>query len=107
MLNQKLHLNTSKLAIVGYGVLIGFLTGIVVSLFRLSIEKVLAYFQTLYLAVGRGELFSLGLIILLNAGCLIVAAWLLKQNPHISGSGIPQVEGILTGEITDNWWATL
>lgn len=53
MLNQKLHLNTSKLAIVGYGVLIGFLTGIVVSLFRLSIEKVLAYFQTLYLAVGR------------------------------------------------------
>lgn len=107
MLNQKLHLNTSKLAIVGYGVLIGFLTGIVVSLFRLSIEKVLAYFQTLYLAVGRGELFSLGLIILLNAGCLIVVAWLLKQNPHISGSGIPQVEGVLTGEITDNWWATL
>ena len=107
MLNQKLQLNTSKLAIVGYGVLIGFLTGIVVSLFRLSIEKVLAYFQTLYLAVGRGELFSLGLIILLNAGCLIVVAWLLKQNPHISGSGIPQVEGVLTGEITDNWWATL
>lgn len=107
MLNQELHLNTSKLAIVGYGVLIGFLIGIVVSLFRLSIEKVLAYFQTLYLAVGRGELFSLGLIILLNAGCLIVAAWLLKQNPHISGSGIPQVEGVLTGEITDNWWATL
>ena len=53
MLNQKLQLNTSKLAIVGYGVLIGFLTGIVVSLFRLSIEKVLAYFQALYLAVGR------------------------------------------------------
>ena len=43
----------------------------------------------------------------LNAGCLIVVAWLLKQNPHISGSGIPQVEGVLTGEITDNWWATL
>ena len=107
MLKQKIQFNTSKLAIVVYGVLIGFLTGVVVSLFRLSIEKILAGFQALYLAVGRGDVFLLMIIILLNISCLGVAAWLLKQNPHISGSGIPQVEGVLTGEITDNWWATL
>lgn len=75
MLKQKIQFNTSKLAIVAYGVLIGFLTGVLVSLFRLSIEKILAGFQALYLAVGRGDVFLLMIIILLNISCLGVAAW--------------------------------
>lgn len=107
MLKKRLHLNNSKISIVFYGTIIGFLTGLVVSLFRLSIEKSLSYFQSLYVAIGHGNVQALIIVIILNVLCLFFVSWLLKKEPNISGSGIPQVEGLLMGELTVNWWSTL
>ena len=107
MLKKRLHLNTSKISIVFYGTIIGFLTGLVVSLFRLSIEKSLSYFQSLYVAIGHGNFQALIIVIILNVLCLFFVSWLLKREPNISGSGIPQVEGLLMGELIVKWWSTL
>ena len=107
MLKKRLQLNTSKLSVVIYGAVIGFFTGIVVSLFRWSIEKLLVYFQTMYIAIGHGSIKKLIIVILLNLVCFLIAAWMLQKEENISGSGIPQVEGLLMGEIDVNWWSTL
>ncbi len=37
----------------------------------------------------------------------LVVAWMLKSEPNISGSGIPQVEGQLQGELEFHWWSIL
>lgn len=33
--------------------------------------------------------------------------WLVKNEPNIKGSGIPQVEGQLAGELDYSWWSVL
>ncbi|MDI6667298.1 ClC family H(+)/Cl(-) exchange transporter [Leuconostoc falkenbergense] len=107
MFKKRFQFNTSKLSIVLYGVIIGFFTGLVVSLFRFLIEKCLSYFQFLYIAARQENLMSISTIVILNIMMMLVVAWFLKKEPNISGSGIPQVEGLLLGEISVNWWSTL
>ena len=56
MFKKRIRLNTSKLSVVLYGALIGFLTGIVVSVFRWTIEKLLQFVQALYVDISHGNI---------------------------------------------------
>ncbi|EPC55986.1 chloride channel protein, partial [Lacticaseibacillus paracasei subsp. paracasei Lpp37] len=47
------------------------------------------------------------MLIGVNLGLALIVAWLLKKEPYISGSGIPQVEGQLAGELEMHWWSIL
>lgn len=85
---------------------IGTITGLVVSVFRLSIQKLLgvvtdcfAFFhhQPLYLIPWTIGLVLLGLAL----------GVMSQRHPNIKGSGIPQVEGQLTGEFDEKWWPVL
>lgn len=90
-----------RYVLVGEGVLIGLLTGVLISLLRL-------------LLIGadglRGQLVSAGEP-LLCAGILIVLAILitvlLELEPEIAGSGIPQVESELQGQKDMCWWKVI
>ena len=87
-------------------ILIGLLTGVVVSLFRLAIQHLLIlvgksfqYFHTHPLWLIPWAIGSVVLALLLG--------WMAQRNPNIKGSGIPQVEGQLTSQFDEEWWPVL
>ena len=87
-------------------ILIGLLTGVVVSLFRLAIQHALIlvgksfqYFHTHPLWLIPWAVGSVILALLLG--------WMAQRNPNIKGSGIPQVEGQLTRQFDEEWWPVL
>ncbi len=96
----------NQLVQVGRAILIGLLTGLVVSLFRLAIQKLLNLVTTCFQYFHQhpaGLIFwALGSIIL-----ALLLGWLTQRHPNIKGSGIPQVEGQLTSQFEEEWWAVL
>ncbi|MGI6211470.1 MAG: chloride channel protein [Anaerovoracaceae bacterium] len=88
------------------GILVGALTGAIVSLFRSVLSglepirsRVIDFAES-----GTGPLFlSLLLLFLLYLGTVLC----LKFAPLISGSGIPQVKGEIIGRISHDWLRTL
>lgn len=79
------------------GVLVGLLTGIVVGLFRLIIEKA-EFLRTNYMLplIGSGKLWLLIMIVMIIAFFVYIMA---KWQPLASGSGIPQVKAELRGQL--------
>jgi len=102
MFKKRIRLNTSKLSVVLYGALIGFLTGIVVSVFRWTIEKLLQFVQALYVDISHGNITVIFFLMIANFIGFLIVAWMLNKEANISGSGIPQVEGVLLGELKIN-----
>lgn len=88
------------------GALVGVLGGVVSVLYRLLIEKV----QQLpglvrEAAASRPWLIPLWFfILLLLAGAV---TFFVKAEPYISGSGIPQVEAEIHGQIRQKWWKVI
>lgn len=79
------------------GVFVGLLTGIVVGLFRLVIEKA-EFLRTNYMLplIVNGKLWLLIIIIMIIAFFVYIMA---KWQPLASGSGIPQVKAELRGQL--------
>jgi H+/Cl- antiporter ClcA len=100
------YLDTTRLAFIGKGILVGALVGIVVSLFRLAIERLSEAVVTIYhyLATNPVLLIPWTLLSIIIA---IIVIYLVKSEPQIKGSGIPQVEGKLNGEINYPWFSVL
>src|SRR5699024_399561 len=82
-------------------ILIGLVTGLVVSLFRLLIPKFMDLVgflleisdqSLLYKAIFIGVFLLIGLIV----------AFCVKKEPMISGSGIPQISGKLSNKLSYN-----
>ncbi len=95
-----------NLQFVGISALIGVLTGIVISAFRILIEKGLDYSVKGYLLIKQQPNW-LWLMIPLFIGLGIIVGLLMKGNPNILGSGIPQVEAQLAGNLEMNWFSVL
>lgn len=98
--------DNEKLRLTLEGILVGIISGIVVSMFRWSIAHSLKLFQGLYVAARTNISLVIGLIVLMVVITTIVG-YLLKREPNISGSGIPQVEAQLGGEMQMHWWSIL
>lgn len=91
---------------IGKGILVGTFAGFIVSIFRLIIEHVLEYIKYAYQYLNEEPQW----IIVWAAASAIAAifvGYLVKSEPNIKGSGIPQVEGQLQGQIQCNWWSVL
>ncbi|WDF83840.1 chloride channel protein [Lacticaseibacillus pabuli] len=86
------------------GLAVGAISGFVVALFRLFIEKLLDFMKFLYSHPTPGIVIAI-VVVSIVAGIFI--GFLMKQEPNISGSGIPQIEGQLRGEMEFNWWGIL
>ena len=106
---EKEKFDITRLRFVLLGLLVGLMTGTVVSAFRYCIEVGLRASRQVYgyLRVTPFVWWHWALLIGFNLVLAGIVAWLLKKEPYISGSGIPQVEGQLAGELEMNWWSIL
>ncbi|MFU0782438.1 MAG: Trk/Ktr K+ transport system regulatory component TrkA/KtrA/KtrC, RCK domain [Thermoanaerobacterium thermosaccharolyticum] len=84
------------------GIVVGIFIGVVVSILRLILEKAGMYLLILYKALEtKIYLLPIWLVFLVALG--IFTNYILKLEPMISGSGIPQVEGTIIGYFKLNW----
>lgn len=88
------------------GLLVGIFSGFVVITFRLVLELAKPLPMIMVSKCKSNPVFILICILLLIVNAFIVHK-LLKTEPMISGSGIPQVSGELKGYIDEVWWKVL
>lgn len=88
------------------GVIVGLVAGVIISLYRLGIQAVAGVFRPL---VERGHASWPDALLALAAfaGMGVVASLLLKWEPNISGSGIPQIMAQLSSRLDTKWYRVL
>lgn len=102
-----IHWREFRLQVFWEGILIGLLAGAVVVLFRYLLEQGEMLRTLLYQFFKNGHLSFGGVWFV---GLLVIAfilGWLVQKEPMASGSGIPQVKGILLGLMKMNWLSVL
>ena len=97
---------TFRYALILEGVAVGAIAGSVVVLFRLLLEQASKLLDAA-LAYGSAHSWFIPMWFVLLALAAAAVAALLKWEPYISGSGIPQVEGEMHGKINQTWWRVL
>lgn len=104
--NTLFYWHNFRLRLVFEGVIVGLLTGLVIVLYRYLIEKAGEITNMIYQAQLRNHfLIPLWLIALVLIGYVI--GTIVKKEPMVSGSGIPQVEGVLLRRLSMNWWRVI
>lgn len=86
--------------------IVGVLTGIVVSLFRWVLGEAESL-RSQYIEKAEGSLTYLLIGVVALGVMAVIIAFLLKKEPLISGSGIPQVKGEMLGKIDSCWYKVL
>jgi H+/Cl- antiporter ClcA len=98
--------NTFRIRIIFQGMLVGGLTGILIVIYRILAESALEFCSNTYIYLREYPfLIPLWLLILTLMGIFI--GYLVEKEPMISGSGIPQVEGVLLRKLKLNWFKVL
>ena len=100
------HRKNLRFKLVAEATIIGFLVGIVIVLNRLIISKMFPLFLNLY-ENSKGNVFGVFKVLMLVTLLGLIVGYLVKKEPMISGSGIPQVEGILMKKLNINWLRVL
>ncbi|MBC6002471.1 ClC family H(+)/Cl(-) exchange transporter [Paeniclostridium sp. NSJ-45] len=100
------HTKNLKFKLILESAIIGALVGLTIVLHRILLKKLSAIFIAFY-SYSKGNILSTGLVfgVLIISGYLV--ALMLKKEPMIGGSGIPQVEGILMQKLKGNWFGIL
>lgn len=86
--------------------IVGIVTGAIVGVFRFGIEKTSGFWLYLFLLAHKNPVWFLAIII----GFIIVATvagYFVKQQPHVGGSGIPEVKLELQGKLSVKWFPIL
>ncbi|MCR5176009.1 MAG: chloride channel protein [Anaerovibrio sp.] len=93
------------------GLLIGACSGIVIAVFRYLLSASEDFRPYIYNIVANDFLSGSYGITILYISVFIVLAWLLlwivRNEPMCTGSGIPQIKGILMGKMSMNWASVL
>lgn len=91
-----------RLKIIIEGIIVGFFAGLVVTFYRFLLEGALNFSRYIYsIQLKNTWLIPLWLLLLVS-----MAYWvglIVKKDPMTAGSGIPQVEGVLTDKLSMNW----
>jgi chloride channel protein, CIC family len=75
-------------------------SGLIVAIFRLALDQADHWRNELIARAHHESLIGFVLIVTGSAAAVALAAWLVRRfSPYASGSGIPQVEGALTGDL--------
>ncbi|MBC8559126.1 ClC family H(+)/Cl(-) exchange transporter [Fumia xinanensis] len=88
------------------GVAVGALSGFVIVLFRLILEHADMLLKGA-LEYGKENAWFIPVWLCILAAFSYLVYRLVKWEPMISGSGIPQVEGEMEGKLSQNWWKVL
>ncbi len=95
-----------KVILIGEGVLVGAAAGIVVLLYRVALECAGMWLNKILVFAGQSALYTAGWFAVLMLMAWVVSR-LVKFEPMISGSGIPQLKGEMTGNFNVNWLKVL
>ncbi|WP_202117409.1 ClC family H(+)/Cl(-) exchange transporter [Clostridium chromiireducens] len=104
--NTLFHWHSFKLKLVFEGICIGIVTGLLIVLYRLALEKAGILLNYIYKLISINHILILPWIILVIIIGYLVGL-MVKDEPMISGSGIPQVEGVLLRKLDMNWWKVI
>ena len=96
-----------KYALIAEGTLIGFITGALISVFRLMLTGADRLRGLLADHVHGGGAPAALLCALILIVIAVAVSWLLGREPDIAGSGIPQVEAELRGQKDMCWWRVI
>lgn len=88
--------------LIGEGLLVGAVSGLVVMLYRIALTYAGEWLNEILAFVSGHPLRIMGWFVVLMLLALIVGR-LVKWEPMISGSGIPQVEGEVLGKLKQDW----
>ena len=99
---ETLQLDKTRFHFIWRGAVVGVIAGFVISLFRLCIENMLKIVKIVFSSGFEKPIWML-LLFLFFIIAWMVNAKFIKDEPNISGSGIPQVEGQLEGELELSW----
>lgn len=100
------HWKNFRLKLVAEGVAVGIFSGLLVVLYRFLLEETGDISTKIYRGlVDKVWIVPVWLVVLGVVGCII--GWIVKKVPMASGSGIPQVEGILMRQLQMNWWKVI
>lgn len=96
----------TKITYVLKGMLVGLIAGTVVSLFRFLVEWLVELMPVIYDWLWENPIAILPwLVVLLIAAAIVVL--LVRDEPNIKGSGIPEIEGQLISVLDLRWWSVL
>ena len=99
-------INSIKWSIAIKGIFSGLIAGFLVVLYRFGIEYGTNTAVKTYAFLKQNPLLILPWIILIVAAGLFLA-WLVKLEPMATGSGIPQVKGLLLYGLKIRWYSVL
>lgn len=88
------------------GMIVGVLAGFTIVLFRILLDLA-SELLNFILAYGKANTWFIPVWFLILTAVSLVVSALLIWEPYISGSGIPQMEGEMQGEIKQTWWRVL
>jgi len=91
-----------KYRLVFQGIIVGLVTGVVIVLNRILINKFSLLFNNFY-SWGNKDLLKAILVIGILATIGIIVGIMVKHEGMISGSGIPQVKGRVINKLKMNW----
>ena len=103
ILQRAEHLKT---ILIGEGLLVGIVAGFVVLSYRLLLEVAQKLLNRV-IDAGHRQPWVFALWFLALVLLAFVVSRLLRWEPLISGSGIPQLEGEMTGKLNQTWWKVL
>lgn len=104
--SQAVREYSRQMSIIIKSMIAGLLAGLISSAYRFLLLKAeFASFSAYHFI--RNHLQLIPFLFILLAGLGLLTMLLVKRYPLISGSGIPQVKGIISGYITQNWLSTL
>lgn len=88
--------------LIAEGVLVGLVGGLVVLLYRVALTFAGEWMTQILSYIKGNPIRCVGWFLIL-AGLAWIVGKLVKWEPMISGSGIPQVEGEVAGRLSQNW----
>lgn len=95
-----------QIILIGEGVLVGAVAGLVVLLYRIALEHAGKWLNEVLEFAGQSAVYMAAWF-----AVLLILAWivhlLVRFEPMISGSGIPQLKGEMTGKFDQCWWKVL
>lgn len=89
------------------GILVGLVTGVVVSMFRLIIDKTMKGLYFIYPYMADHPRFIVWYVLATIILCIILGFVIRSQLFYVKGSGVPQIEAVMDNEIEMKWWPAL
>ena len=87
----------------GEGILVGAFAGLVISLFRGLLEMGEDFRPVIYSFLQANGVIAVAGWILVSLVLAGILSWIVRFEPMCTGSGIPQIKGVLLGRMKMNW----